>query len=104
MHTIFIPEGTGPTDPGKRALLDQLVGADLATLSPREQAVLDRASDHGECYWATIEDRPQDDDVIVISDMGDPSSRVILRAPRGTPNRRLLEALDAAIQVLLRVD
>lgn len=102
MDTIYIPDGTGPTDPGKRALLDALVGADLSTLSPREEAVLRSAEEYGECYWARI--KRSDGDVTAATDMDGPSRMVTLTAPDYIPNRRLLEALDAAIQVLLRVD
>ena len=95
LSSLFDPQSADEHPPA--------VGADLATLSPREQAVLDRAFDYGECYWARV--NPTDDlGVEAMSDMGDPDTRVVLRAPRGMPNRKLLLALDAAIQVLMRVD
>lgn len=103
MDTIYIPDGSGPTDLTKLALLDQLVGADLATLSAREQAVLDSASEYGECYWARI-NHFGDLGVEAVSDMGSPDSLVKLTVPSGISNRKLLAALDAAIQVLLRGD
>lgn len=102
METIFIPDGSGPSDPGRRALLDALVGADLSTLSPREVEVFAGASEHGECYWATIDTDAIG--VVATSDMGSPDSLVKLTVPSGTSNRRLLAALDAAIQVLVNGD
>ena len=102
-NTIFIPREVGPTDPGRRALLEALVGENTATFSDREMAVMERASEHGECYWATVDVTDQGH-VEVGTDLGDPGSSVFLRCPPGTTPRVALEALDEAVQRLLRVD
>lgn len=103
MKTLYIPGEAGPTDPGKRALLNSLVGEDMDTFSSRELAVLNSALDHGECYWAEIR-HFGDLGVEAVSDMGDYKTTVKLSAPPGISNSRLLAALDAAIQVLMSVD
>lgn len=78
INTIYIGE-YGPTDPRERALLEVLVGEDIYTFSPREKAVCDRALLHGD----------------------GPGTMVSLSVPDYSDNKRML---DAAIQVLLRVD
>lgn len=100
--TIFISE-CGPTDPRERALLEVLVGEDIETFSPREEAVYKKAIVHGECYWATIV-REEGCDAVVSTEMDGPGTMVSLSVPDYSDNKRMLEALDAAIQVLLRVD
>lgn len=100
MDTIFIPGESGPRDPYRLARLRALVGEDTATFSSREQATVDKAHAHGECYWARITE-PAPNQVLLETDLGDPGSKITLCAPRGFSNRRLLAALDAAAQVLL---
>ena len=100
--TIFISE-SGPTDPREHALLEALVGEDIDTFSTREMAVIDRALMYGECYPATIV-REEGCDAVVSTEMDGPGTLVSLSAPNYVSNRQMLEALDAAIQVLLRVD
>lgn len=100
MDTIFIPGESGPLDPDRLARLRALVGEDTATFSSREKKLVDEAHEHGECYWAKISE-PSLGQVLLETDLGDPGSAIVLRAPRGFSNRRLLAALDAAAQVLL---
>lgn len=102
MNTIFISE-SGPTDPGDRALLEALVGEDIDTFSTREKAVCGRALMYGDCYLATIV-REEGCDAVVSTEMDGPGTMVSLSAPDYSDNKRMLEALDAAIQVLLRED
>lgn len=104
MNTYFVPLEAGPTDPVRRGMLDALVGEDAATFSPREQALVDSAVDHGELYWATVEPCPEGKGWVVSTDMGHPEATVRLWVPAYTPHKRALEALDAAVQVMMRVD
>lgn len=100
--TLFIPQECGPIDVHRRAMLNSLVGEDISTFSERERAVYECASRHGECYWASI--FVGETAKSAQSDLGDPSTEVTLIVPPQYSNRRLLEALDAATQVLLELE
>lgn len=104
MNTLFVPAEAGPSDPVRRAMLDVLVGEDIETFSARENAVFHRASDHGECYWATITVDAAEERVLAETDLGSPGSGIMLNVPPGFSNKKILEALDAAAQVLMRID
>lgn len=104
MQTLFIPAEAGPSDSRERTILESLVGEDIETFSARENAVFHSASDHGECYWASISVDKVEGLVFAETDLGTPESGIMLSVPTGFSNRKILEALDAAAQVLMRVD
>lgn len=104
MDTLFVPAESGPTDPVRRALLNVLVGEDTSTFSSRESSLMMDAFDHGEIYWASITFEKFDGRVLAETDLGSPESGIMLIVPPGFSNRKILEALDAAAQVLMRVD
>lgn len=104
MDTLFVPAESGPTDPVRRALLNVLVGEDTSTFSSRESSLMMDAFDHGEIYWASISVDKVESRVFAETDLGEPNSGIMLSVPTGFSNRKILEALDAASQVLMRVD
>ena len=104
MQTLFVPAESGPTDPLRRAMLDTLVGEDTDTFSSRETSLMIDAFDHGEIYWASISTDHVSCRVMAESDLGSPDSGIMLSVPAGYSIRKILEALDAAAQVLMRVD
>lgn len=84
----------------RKAQIEELMSVPMDSMSVREQAVMDKAMDDGDIYWANVSTNV-DGSFDISTDLGSPDSNIMVRFPKHVPESTALKALQKLVNEVM---